>query len=411
MPKKGCADNPDPQKRFLILTADAGFGHRSAANAIHDALKELYADNIIVEVVNPLDEPGAPEFLRNSQSDYDRWVKNVPELYQFGYEASDRPIPTAILESSLVVLLQETMQVLLGKFRPDVIVITYPAYQAPMHAALRHNRCRKPFYTVVTDLSTIHRLWFYPKITGCMVPNAHVADLALNHGVDAAKVAITGIPVSPLISYETRTKKVIREELGWRADLTTILAVGSKRVDRLMDTLNVINHFGANLQLAVVAGKDETLYAALSQVEWHIPVYLYDYVENIPAMMNAADLLVCKAGGLIVTEALACGLPMLLIEVIPGQETGNAEYVTAYGAADIAQSPIEVLETLNHLLRNDEALLKKRAENSQLIGKPRSAFDAAAILWQASQLAYTPPRSRRSSASERQNTKLALKGE
>jgi 1,2-diacylglycerol 3-beta-galactosyltransferase len=398
MHKKRCVENPDPQKRILILTADAGFGHRSAANAIKEALEETYPGKVIADVVNPLDEPTAPDFLHNSQSDYDRWVRHVPELYQLGYEASDRPVPTAIMERSLVVLLEETMRILLDKYRPDVIVTTYPAYQAPMLAALRIKRCRKPFYTVITDLSTLHRLWFYPRVTGCMVPNSLVADLALNHGINEAKIFITGIPVSPKISRESRSKAKIRQDLGWQEDLPTILAVGSKRVDRLMDTLNVINHFGAKIQLAVVAGKDEDLYKALSQVEWHIPVYLYDFVENIPSMMKATDLLVCKAGGLIVTEALACALPLMLIEVIPGQETGNAEYATAYGTADIAQTPVEVLETLDHLMRNDQALLKKRSKNAQQIGKPRSAFDTADLLWKAAQGEMTPVKPRRKSA-------------
>jgi len=395
MRNKGCVENPDPQKRILILTADAGFGHRSAANAIKEALEVTYPGKVIAEVVNPLDEPTAPEFLHNSQSDYDRWVRQVPELYQLGYEASDRPVPTAILERSLVVLLEETMRLLLDRYKPDVIVTTYPAYQAPMLAALRRKRCRKPFYTVITDLSTLHRLWFYPRVTGCMVPNTLVADLALNHGIDEAKIFVTGIPVSPHINRETRSKVEIRKELGWQEKLPTILAVGSKRVDRLMDTLNVINHFGGRIQLAVVAGKDDVLYEALSQVDWHIPVYLFDYVENMHLMMKAADLLVCKAGGLIVTEALACALPMMLIEVIPGQETGNAEYATAYGTADIAQTPVEVLETLNHLMRNDQALLKQRSKNAQLIGKPRSAFDSAEILWKAAQGELTPVKTRK----------------
>ncbi len=398
MPNKGCVENPDPQKRILILTADAGFGHRSAAIAIKEALEETYAGKVIAEVVNPLDEPTAPEFLRNSQSDYDRWVRNVPELYQLGYEASDRPVPNAIMEQSLIILLEETMRNFLETHKPDVIVTTYPAYQAPMLAALRRKRCRKPFYTVITDLSTLHRLWFYPLVTGCMVPNALVADLAFDHGIDESKIFITGIPVSPQIGSESRSKAEIRKELGWQEKLPTILAVGSKRVDRLMDTLNVINHFGGEIQLAVVAGKDDVLYAALSQVDWHIPVYLFDYVENMHLMMKAADLLVCKAGGLIVTEALACALPMLLIEVIPGQETGNAEYATAYGTADIAQTPVEVLETLNHLMRNDQALLKKRSKNAQQIGKPRSAFDTADILWKAAQGEMTPVKPRRKSA-------------
>jgi UDP-N-acetylglucosamine:LPS N-acetylglucosamine transferase len=131
-------------------------------------------------------------------------------------------------------------------------------------------------------------------------------------------------------------------------------------------------------------------------VDWHIPVHLYDYVENVPTMMKATDLLVCKAGGLIVTEALACGLPMLLIEVIPGQESGNAEYVTAYGAADVAQSSIEVLEKLDHLMRSGHSLLQKRTENACRLGRPRSAFDAAEILWNARMLKEAAPRPRQS---------------
>jgi 1,2-diacylglycerol 3-beta-galactosyltransferase len=99
--------------------------------------------------------------------------------------------------------------------------------------------------------------------------------------------------------------------------------------------------------------------------------------------MKASDLLLCKAGGLIVTEALASGLPMLLTEIIPGQETGNAEYVTAYGAADMAESPIRMLECLHHLLADDRALLKKRAENARLLGVPDSAYRVAEIVCQA----------------------------
>ena len=381
MKKKGCEENLDPKKRVLILTADAGFGHRSAANAIREGLVELYGDKVVAEVVNALDEPTAPNFLRESQSDYDRWVRNVPELYQLGYEASDNPVPTSILERSLVILLLETMRNLLDQYTPDIVVTTYPAYTMPMITAIRRKHCRIPFYTVVTDLSTIHRLWFDRRVSGCLVPNSLVAELAMSQAVDSSKITVTGIPVSPKISLEKRPKNKIRKELGWLPDIPTILAVGSKRVDRLLDTLNVINHFGSNVQLAVVAGKDEIVYKELSQVEWHIPAYVYDFIENMPLLMKASDLLVCKAGGLIITEALACGLPMMLIEVIPGQETGNAEYVTAYGAADIAQSPIEVLETLDHLIKDDQALLKKRSVNAAQLGKPQSAFDIAKILW------------------------------
>jgi len=136
-----------------------------------------------------------------------------------------------------------------------------------------------------------------------------------------------------------------------------------------------------------------------------VPAHIYDFVENIPMMMHAADLIICKAGGLIVTESLACGLPMILIEIIPGQETGNAEYVTALGAADLAETPVAMLEDLSHLLLNNHSLLKQRAENAARIGQPRSAFKVADILFNAVKESpahvWTTRKSRRKAASEK----------
>ena len=80
-------------------------------------------------------------------------------------------------------------------------------------------------------------------------------------------------------------------------------------------------------QIAIITGGDDKLYKALQPIEWQHPTKIYDFVENMPAMMRAADLIACKAGGLIVTESLASGLPLLLIHALPGQEIGNADYV------------------------------------------------------------------------------------
>lgn len=369
------------KKKVLILTADAGFGHRSVANAVAAAIEEKYDSELIAEIINPLDDKRTPTFLYDSQSDYTKWVRNVPELYRLGYEASDSLFPTALLESSLAVLLGDVMRDIIKKSQPDVISCTYPLYQSAITAFSRSKRYRVPLYTSVTDLSTVHRMWFHRKVDGLLVPNSLVADLATSYGVNPEKVTITGIPVHPNVVRETRSKTEVRQELGWELDIPTVLAVGSKRVERLIDTLNIINHFGSPVQLAVVAGKDERLLQELNQFEWHIPVHIYNFVDNMSSLMHASDLIICKAGGLIVTESLACGLPMILIDIIPGQETGNAEYVTALGAADLAETPIAVLENLSHLLRNNQHLLKERAENACRIGQPRSAYKVAAILY------------------------------
>ena len=65
------------QKRILVLYADAGFGHRSAALAIKDALSEKYGAFCTIDMVNALDDERTPAVLRDSQSDYDKLIRNT----------------------------------------------------------------------------------------------------------------------------------------------------------------------------------------------------------------------------------------------------------------------------------------------------------------------------------------------
>jgi 1,2-diacylglycerol 3-beta-galactosyltransferase len=380
------------RKRLLILTADAGFGHRSAANAVSAALGELYGDQCEVFIVNPLEDRRAPFFLRDSQSDYDKLVRRLPELYRLGYDASDSVVPATIVEQALIVLLYDVMRDIIRTYHPDAILTTYPLYQAPLRAVMTITRAAIPLLVTITDLATVHRLWFSSSVDLSLAPTTVVRDLALNYGLSADQVQVTGIPVNPEVAREQRSPQEIRRELGWQEDLVTVLAIGSRRVDHLLDSLNIFNHFGMQLQLAVVAGKDEKLYHELQEIDWHLPVRLYEYISNVPTLMKASDIVVCKAGGLVVTEALACGRPLLLIDAIPGQETGNADYVVQNGAGNLARSAMGVLETTSHWLMDGGRLLQERSEKARLLGRPNAAYEVANALWLSAQrsLAHIP---------------------
>jgi len=109
--------------------------------------------------------------------------------------------------------------------------------------------------------------------------------------------------------------------------------------------------------------------------------HLYQLVLNMPTLMQAADCIVCKAGGLIVSEALACELPILLVDVIEGQETGNAEYVVRGGAGELARTPAEAVDVLRRWLADGGRLLQARAENAGRLGRPQAAQEIAGIAW------------------------------
>ena len=375
------------KKRILILTADAGFGHRSAANAIEAALGETHGADCAVDLVNPLDDSRVLPVLRNSGSDYDRLVRDMPDLYKIGYEISDALVPTAMLEGALIVMLYEVLGDVIDRLKPDAIVTTYPLYQSPLGALSVIRRQHVPLITVVTDLATVHHIWFNDAADECLVATPTVCDLALASGLEADRVHITGIPVHPRAIRETRTPAAIRHALGWsdRADVKTVLAVGSKRVGNLLGVVRALNHSGLPLQLAVVAGGDDELYDQLQSEEWHVPAHVYNFVDNMPELMHASDCIICKAGGLIVTESLACGLPLLLVDVVPGQETGNADYVVQAGAGELSPTPLDGLETLCHWLLGGGVVLAQRAENARRLGKPRAAYDVTDRAWAAAQ--------------------------
>ena len=376
------------QRRVLILTADAGFGHRSAANAVASALERLYGAACDVKISNPMDDHRVPKFLRDTQSDYDRVVRDAPRLYQMGYDLTNAAVPVAMVDGALILMLFEVLRDLVRRYRPDVILTTYPLYQAPLGAVSILTDLKVPLITVVTDLAAVHRSWFSDAADMCLVPTRIARDLATKSVLGHGKVWVTGIPVDPDLTEDVRSKESIRRELGWQEDLPTVAVVGSKRVGRLPDVVRALNHSGLELQMVVIAGGDDELFASFQQVEWHGDAHVYNFVTNMPLMLRAADFIICKAGGLIVSEALACGLPLLMVDVVPGQEAGNAGYVVANGAGELVDDPVTAMETAFHWLDRGGAELARRKERARVLGRPRAAFVAAELVWSYAQRGY-----------------------
>lgn len=368
-------------KHILILTADYGYGHRSAANAIAEALQETQGNDCQVEIVNPMDDPRAPAVLRDGESGYNKIVRVAPDLYKLGYDISDTRIVSGIVKNGFTLMLFNALRETLRAKQPDVIVCTYPTYQEILFAIFTLERYHIPVLTVVTDLATVNRLWFHPVVDLCLVPTVIVYNLATQAGLPAEKVKIVGIPVRPELVKGNQDGASIRRSLGWRENLFTVLAIGSKRVEHLYDALWALNHSGFPLQLIIAAGGDQEFYQRCQETEWHVETHVYDFVSEMGTFMRCADCVLGKAGGLTVSEALACGLPMILVDVIPGQETGNADHVVAGNAGVLARAPINVLETMSHWLENDRLYYHQQAQNAQRLGRPRAAFDTAELVW------------------------------
>jgi 1,2-diacylglycerol 3-beta-galactosyltransferase len=381
----------DGRKRVLILTADAGFGHRSAALAIEAAMQQRYGDQCTITILNPLREAGTPNILQTvAEAGHDRYVQSELGLYNLGYRISDAVATAALIEQIFSALLHDPLKDLLNKHQPDVVVSTYPFYLEPLSFIFDHTEQTLPLVSVITDLVTVHIVWFNPRVDLCLVPTEQARQKALRNDVPSDRIHVTGLPVHPRFGAETRSPAQIRAELGWDLELPTALIVGGTRVSRVHQVARLIDRSGLKIQLAVVAGGDEALYTQLASEKWRGQVHVYGFVRHMPALIHASDLVMAKAGGLIVSEALACGRPLILFSSTAGQETGNVEYVTSTGTGDWSPTPAEALASLVRWLADGGAVLAECTAHARQVGRPQAVYDATDLIWKLAQSGPQP---------------------
>jgi len=361
--------------KILVLMAEMGFGHKSAAKAIADAAEAEFAERCEVIVENPMSAEKTPGLFRLLQRDvYDQSVQDGSS-YELLYQLGDTPLAAAAMQGGLTLLLRDSVGRIIEETQPDVIIVVKEDFLAPLSSYFELTGKKLPVITVVTDLTTIHRMWFHTVSDYCVVPTQQAEDLALKYGLSERVVRRIGVPISPMLSQETRPKAEIRQEFGWRDDLVTALVVGSKRVKNLPEKLRGLNHSSLPLQLVLVAGGDDELEQKFQKTEWHLPTHIYNYVNDLPTMLHACDFVISKAGGLIISESLAVGRPLLLADVIEGQETGNANYVVNQRVGLMTTSAIDVLEAAYHWLADGGKMLSEAAAAARELGNPRAAFD------------------------------------
>lgn len=379
------------KKRCLIITSDAGFGHRSAALSVAKALEVLYPGQVEILVTNPIQESNTPTVMKPIEKGYDRSVRFSPGLYRLSYEVSDSRLVSEVVEGALALMLQRIMADTIREFKPDVILNTNEMFNTPIGRVLQETGARTPSFTVVTDLADVHSLWFSPEPDRFFIANEWVKVKALESGVPEGKLVTSGIPVSPDFSLNQVEKQALRGSLGLDPHRLTLLFVGSNRVSNLQDYLQVLESFPTPVQAVVIAGGNDELYKKLVDSHFDFPVEVRNFEKNVPQWMMASDILVAKAGGLIVSEGLAAGLPILLIDYLPGQEEGNVRFLLSHQAGAFVQNVGEFRAMIDYWLQEDASRLSQVARASAALGHPEAAMTVARVMWDAA-VSQPPPK-------------------
>ena len=251
----------------------------------------------------------------------------------------------------------------------------------------KKNKANFKLSTVMTDYAPHDQWLLYPEeVDAFFVAHNGMRDSLIDKGISKSKVFVTGIPLSNRF-LEHYNKKEILEELGLKQGKKRILffAGGELGLGK-GTTLEVLKTFAEhfhNIQIVAIAGRNKNIKEKFEELVENTSredsIKVLEYTTKIPELMSISDLVVTKPGGLTTTESLASGLPIIVINPIPGQEEENAEFLEQNGVAIWIKKEDNIKEILENVLGNPEKMLEMKVK-ARLLAKKNSTQDICKII-------------------------------
>ncbi len=360
--------------RILVLHASVGAGHRRAADALAEAFARRSPGQIRVEDVLDYTNPLFREAYAHS---YLRLTDKLPALWGYVYEQTDRDFFRFATELRTLVdaIWAWGLRKLIRDYAPEVIVCTH--FLPVEVLALRKGRARmtQPLYCVVTDYAA-HAFWAYRDVDRYFVATEETREQLVARGVASKTIACNGIPVDPRVTLP-KTRDEQRHARGFPLDKPMItLFGGGLEANRVRVIVEGLVRQKVPATLVVVAGRNRSLLAEIFDLHSDGPVELrkLGFIDYVDDLVVASDIVITKAGGLTVSEVLARGRPMIIIDPIPGQEESNADYLAGVGAAISIRLPQHVPFAVTQLL-SDAQRLAHMSNSASRAARPRAALD------------------------------------
>ena len=354
-------------------------GHHRSSIAIERALKMLEPDTEALNIngfnyTNPILE-------RVINRTYMAVIKRKPQVWDYLYDNPKVFKKAQALRDFMHNMNFEKLQGLIYDFKPDVVVCTQ-AFPCGMIADLktRDSSIKTRLFGILTDYYP-HSYWIYPTIDYFIVPAEQSRQRLVENGIQPEKIKILGIPIDPKFNDKVDSK-FVKLGLGLDLDKPTVLIMGGGQgYGPIKEIVTELNDLSLNFQAIVVCGINARLFRWLNSSKrgFNKKIIALQFVENVNELMDVSDLILTKPGGMTTAEALSKGLPMIIINPIPGQEAKNAQFLTTIGAAEEVDDIALVGLKAGELLKNPSRL-KQMKEAARTHGHSNSAIDLAKII-------------------------------
>lgn len=357
--------------KVLILSVTAGEGHNSTARAMKAEYERQGHVCTILDTFQYI-SPALADFLSEG---YLLVTEKAKTAYKVGYRLAEKRRgknrPTTYLVD---MAMADNIADYIATEVFDLVVFTHPFAGLILDFMKQKRMIEIPTFGILTDFT------FHPYWENCthndyvFTPAGTLLMQARRKGFRDEQILPYGIPINPKFT-ETVEKADARRSLGLDPAMMTILLMGgSMGYGNMADTLRRIDALPFDFQIIAVCGNNAAMKEEVDGVDTAHRVLSTGFVDYVSLLMDAADCIVTKPGGLTTSESLAKGLPMIIVNPIPGQEERNAEFLLNNGAAYAASSTCPVEECLYQLLSSPVRMNAMR-ECVSALAHPHSTED------------------------------------
>lgn len=366
------------KRRILLMYITKVSGHRQATVAIQKALRQL-DPTVTAPAINGFGYT-YPILEKIVNGAYMSVIKRTPKVWDVMYDNPKVVKNSQTIKNFLHKTSHEKLKKLFDRYKPDTVVCTQ-AFPCGMvaHYKRSHNLNIK-LIGVLTDFAP-HSFWINEGVDYYVVPSEEAKDRFRIKGVNPDSIKVYGIPLRTKFT-QPHDKKLIAAKLGFDPKVPTIMIMGGGQgLGPMKGIIKSLIKIDMNFQILALAGINKKIVKGLKKLSKKTDkkICILEYANNVDELMDLADLIITKPGGMTTSECLTKGLPMVIVNPIPGQEMRNTDFLIEKGIAIRIDDTKDIGEEIEILLKSPERLaaMSQAAYDN---AKPHSAIDVAQLI-------------------------------
>jgi processive 1,2-diacylglycerol beta-glucosyltransferase len=367
-----------PKQKILLMYITVNSGHHCASIALEKALLKCNPSLEILNInsfnyTNPILE-------KVINAAYMGVIKGKPEVWDYLYDNPKVVKRTRKLRDLIHRINAVKIKTLMDEFQPDAVACTQ-AFPCGLVSDYKLTiGSRVPLFGVVTDYIP-HSYWMHDHVNSYIVGSEKTKEWFVKRGIPAERVNVFGIPINPEFAEKANSASVYRELNLDPANPVVLLMGGGQGLGPLKNTVDILGEIDLPLQTILVTGTNNSLrkWAEKRKDKYRNRLVVLGYANNIDKLMGASTVIITKPGGLTTAEALAKGLPIIILNPLPGQEAKNTHFLLEEGLA-LKVEDEESLPPLIKKLWANPALLSQIRDKNRSYGKPKSAQMTARLI-------------------------------